>query len=185
MPLSRLASVRMLPLLRVLVLAGAAGAAAAAGNPAPQGCGRFTLEKIQLGATQAQVEALGIGKLEPLSVGTDESRFRVRPPKTKKYIGIVFHHDRVAEVTFYQRANAATAETVLADLRSRWGGPDKPTDTDLSKDLPMGFKWFTWSDRTCPTYGGYLTTGFDVRIVLSTSANRVKGFADEGPVDAR
>jgi len=187
MPLSRPAGVRMLSLMRALVLAGAVGATAAAGDSAPRGCGRFTLEKIPLDATQAQVEALGIGKLEPLLVGTEESRFRVRPPhtSTQKQINILFLHGRVVDVELIQFANAATAETFLADLRGRWGDPDKPIETDLPKNLPRGYKWFTWSDRSCPAYGGYFWNAFQIRIVMSVSVNRVKSLPDDRPLDAR
>jgi len=196
MLLSRCAGVRTLPLLRALGFVGAAGAAvvtavavataAAAGDPVPRGCDRFTLEKIPLDATQAQVEALGIGKLESLLVGTEESRFRVRPPKTKKEIELLLFHGRVRDITVLFHANAPTADTALADLRDRWGEPDKPAETDkLTGAWAKSIKVFSWSDRSCPAYGAFVSTGFDVRMILSTSVNRVRYLGNERPEDAR
>jgi hypothetical protein len=191
MLLSRFAGVRTLILLLSFACAagaaaGVAGAAAAAGDPAPQGCGRFTLEKIPLDATQAQVEALGIGKLEPVLVGTEESRFHVRPPKTKKEIELLLFHGRVRDITLLFHANAATADTALAELRGRWGEPDKPAETDkLTGAWAKSIKVFSWSDRSCPAYGAFVSTGFDVRIILSTSVNRVRYLGNERPEDAR
>ncbi|HET8945689.1 MAG TPA: hypothetical protein VFQ07_01795 [Candidatus Polarisedimenticolia bacterium] len=149
-------------------VAGGAGGAAAADGAATTGCDRFTLEKLVLGATRPEVEALGLGKVETRGQTSEEVHLRVKHTKHMQQIDIVLHHDRVAWISTTQNANAATFASLLADLRGRWGEPDKG-ETTFGKGVGS-YKLYNWSDRSCPAYGALFWNSGDALVLLSTSA---------------
>jgi hypothetical protein len=162
-------------LLAVLAAAPAAGpeGIAAAAEPAADPCARFTLEKVLLGMTKPEVEALNIGKLEVAAQTSDETRLRVKRTKHMEQVEILLHHGRVVRVVAAQNANAATFADLLADLRGRWGKTEKEEDSLGS------YKVYNWSDKSCQSYGALFYNFAFAYVLLSTSS------ADAHPRDLR
>jgi hypothetical protein len=162
-----------------------------AAEPGAATCDRFTLEKVRLGMTRSEVEALALGKVEVLGETTDTLRLRVRGAKQKqKETHLLLANDRVQIVEVVLYANKAGATAALADLRGRWGEPDKeePDPEKEKRDGRVGFyELLKWSDRNCQAYGAYYYNSFWMYRVLSSSPNTIRKYNPEanGPAIVR
>lgn len=135
-------------------------------------CDRFTLEKVRLGMTRSEVEALSLGKVEVLGEGTDTLRLQVLGPRKRKLsIHLTLGRVQIVEVAF--PADKQRAEATLADLRTRWGEPDKKEEAPAPKKLSSYDRdaigqSFRWSDRSCQAYGGYYSSARGLFVKLSS-----------------
>lgn len=163
--------------MTVLLAAPHAGVSSSSGAEPGASCDRFTLEKVRLGMTRSDLEALSLGKIEVLGETSDTLRLRVRGAKQKqKEMNLVLVHGRVQFIELFQYTDKAGAAATLTDLRGRWGEPDKKEDPDPAQDKPTdrlhaGDQLFRWSDRSCPAYGGYYYNSFWQYQALSSSSN--------------
>lgn len=123
--------------LLVAAPAGSRGWTEAA-QPGAATCDRFTLEKVRLGMTRSEVEALALGKIEVLGETSDTLRLRVRGAKQKQKemrLQLGYNRVQIVELVLYAKKESATA--TLADLRGRWGEPDKD-EADPGNDKTGG-----------------------------------------------
>jgi hypothetical protein len=149
-----------------------AAAANAAARPA---CDHYTLEKIPLGATRQELEALDLGKIETTGQTSAEANLRVRRTRHQADIHITLHHDRVAGIFMAFYANKTSAEALLADLKARWGEPELVKTGDENR---FAVTARTWSRADCPAYGGYAYNGASVAVLLSSSPSLLDYFRD-------
>jgi hypothetical protein len=156
---------------RRLLLAAAFPAVLAAANaaePAADPCARYTLEKVLLGMTKPEVEALNLGKIETAGQTSEQATLRVKRSKHTEEINIVLHHGRVALVAVSEYVNASGSADLLADLRARWGEPDKGENSFGAGKIDA-YKLYNWSSRDCQSYGAlFYNSGYAI-ILLSTS----------------
>src|SRR5262245_14781937 len=106
--------------LLVAAPAGTRGWTVAA-EPAAATCDRYTLEKVRLGMTRSEVEALALGKIEVLGETSDTLRLRIKGAKSKqKETHLLLFNGRVQIVQVLLYADKAASAATIADLRSRW-----------------------------------------------------------------
>ena len=166
--------------MTALLIATPAGSLSSTGaaEPGAATCDRFTLEKVRLGMTRAEVEALSLGKIEVLGETSDTVTLRVRGAKQKQKetrIQLAYGRVRIVEVDLY--ANKAVATATVADLRGRWGEPDKEQNLG-----PLVTKW---SDRNCHAYGAYFYNSAYLYVLLSSGPIMKYNPEADGPVIVR